>query len=342
MLIEEEITVEHLNSGWAKANNAITHACNKHLPDVGTAAKKASKALQERSSKHHAGKVISQLLPDTEVRDAVCRNLFYYWNMASNKYADRTFISLFSDHVRMTVGMVELFVIQKNHILVVADRTQLNFECESHYLSQVDATRIYHLPNDFVRHEVELRPAIISIMDKLGKTRIHPTARKAHSPGIIQFLEMTYGNTASIESEHIKDDFTPNEIIDARERIKAEIVHRRGQPAFRREMLKAYDSTCAFTGCKAVEVLDAAHIDPYKGEATNHPQNGLLLRTDIHTLFDLGLITIDNEKMTIIVSSALMETEYKQLSGHKIKLPCHVDKHPSKAALEKHRTMSKL
>ena len=52
-------------------------------------------------------------------------------------------------------------------------------------------------------------------------------------------------------------------------------------------------------GCDVVAVLKATHIMPYRGEETNHPSNGLLLRADLHTLFDVGLLTIDPKTMTV-------------------------------------------
>ncbi len=83
--------------------------------------------------------------------------------------------------------------------------------------------------------------------------------------------------------------FDLSEISDARERTLSAIVRRRGQPAFRRRVLAAYNGRCAITRCPLDYVLDAAHIVPYKGPKTHHVGNGLLLRTDLHTLFDLQI-----------------------------------------------------
>jgi putative restriction endonuclease len=91
--------------------------------------------------------------------------------------------------------------------------------------------------------------------------------------------------------------FDPGNIMDGRERIVASIVIRRGQPEFRRILIRAYKGRCAVSGCDAIEVLEAAHIMPYLGQDTNHPSNGILLRADIHTLFDLGLLSIDTDTM---------------------------------------------
>ena len=47
------------------------------------------------------------------------------------------------------------------------------------------------------------------------------------------------------------------------------------------------------TECDVRETLEACHIYPYMGPKTNHIQNGIILRSDLHTLYDRGLIGID-------------------------------------------------
>ena len=59
-----------------------------------------------------------------------------------------------------------------------------------------------------------------------------------------------------------------------------------------------------------VEVLKAAHIFPYRGPDTNKVENGLLLRADIHTLFDSGKIAINAKKMTVLVDKSLEDSDY--------------------------------
>ena len=59
--------------------------------------------------------------------------------------------------------------------------------------------------------------------------------------------------------------------------------------------MTAYGHRCCVTGENALEVLDAAHIQPYVNRKSNHLQNGLTLRMDLRNLFDAGLLTIDDE-----------------------------------------------
>ncbi len=124
---------------------------------------------------------------------------------------------------------------------------------------------------------------------------------------------------------------------DSRERILASIVRRRGQSKFRNSLLGIYNKRCAITGNRAVEALEAAHISPFRGEDTNHVTNGLLLRADIHTLFDLHLICVDTETMTVLLSPQLKNTGYHHLAGKPLRVSESRLFHPSKEALDEHR-----
>lgn len=112
----------------------------------------------------------------------------------------------------------------------------------------------------------------------------------------------------------------PHNSKDARERIEAIIVQRRGQPKFRKKLLEAYNNRCAISGCDCPDALKAAHIQPYMGVHTNHTANGILLRSDLHTLLDLGKISISSD-FRVIVSLGHRRTVYGKLHNQEIKLP---------------------
>ncbi len=101
-------------------------------------------------------------------------------------------------------------------------------------------------------------------------------------------------------------------------------------------MLAAYQYRCAITGCDAVEALEAAHITPYRGDHTNHVQNGLLLRADLHSLFDLGLVSIDPKTMTVVIAADLVGTTYGEFAGMDLSLLSDPEQRPSTDALAKH------
>jgi putative restriction endonuclease len=129
---------------------------------------------------------------------------------------------------------------------------------------------------------------------------------------------------------------------EQRERVKASVVRRRGQAAFRRKVLAAYGGRCAVTGTDVLPALDAAHISPYSGPASDHIENGLLLRSDIHALFDLGLLAIDSASMRCLLDSSLASTSYADLEHRKLRLPIDGAKQPSALALDAHRLWAQL
>lgn len=128
------------------------------------------------------------------------------------------------------------------------------------------------------------------------------------------------------------EEFTPEDVEDAKVKVTRSVALRRGQPKFRKKLLSAYKNTCAVTGTTFPPILEAAHIVPYMGEKTNHVTNGILLRGDIHTLFDLGLLGI-NEHYEIVVSISMKDTEYEAYNGKSIQLPINIAEQPSIPAL---------
>lgn len=132
------------------------------------------------------------------------------------------------------------------------------------------------------------------------------------------------------------DFFDPKSVIDERKKSLRAIVQRQGQSSFRKKLLHAYGNKCPVTGCDVEQALEAAHISPYMGPSTNSVQNGLPLRSDVHTLWDLGYIAVNSSNMTIIVHPKLKSTEYAKFNGLKLKIPQDLNDGPSKAALDMH------
>jgi len=108
---------------------------------------------------------------------------------------------------------------------------------------------------------------------------------------------------------------------DERAQSLAMVVRRQGQPAFRSALISAYEGRCAITGCDVIDVLEAAHIYPYRNASTNHPSNGLLLRADVHTLFDLHLLSIDPQSSCVVLPDKLSDTTYGHLAGTALRRP---------------------
>ncbi|WP_194726432.1 HNH endonuclease [Noviherbaspirillum malthae] len=137
------------------------------------------------------------------------------------------------------------------------------------------------------------------------------------------------------ESEVIEQHsyFNATDPQDERKRRLREVVQRRGQSEFRRALLLAYGERCAVTGCDAADALEAAHIIGYFGPASQHVSNGLLLRADIHTLFDLDLLSICPDTLQIHLAPALRATSYAPLHGKTLTCPSNPAFQPSREAL---------
>ena len=149
--------------------------------------------------------------------------------------------------------------------------------------------------------------------------------------------EVDQTKSESIGLTETHGDFDPNAVEDTRKRTTREINNREGQPAFRSGLLTAYEGRCAITGCAITQVLEAAHITPYLGPETNQISNGLLLRSDLHILWDNGLIFLDDDYNLRILPS-LESSEYGTLNGKAIYLPSLGSLRPSLAAIQAHRS----
>lgn len=134
-------------------------------------------------------------------------------------------------------------------------------------------------------------------------------------------LESTTLTEAGISSNPFVVDsssYSPKGVEDSRERTLRELIKRQGQGAFRSGLLTAYEGRCAVTGSAVKPVLEAAHVTPFLGPKTNHISNGLLLRSDLHTLWDRGLIYLRDD-LTLQVNPILEASEYSDLRGKKIR-----------------------
>jgi putative restriction endonuclease len=85
------------------------------------------------------------------------------------------------------------------------------------------------------------------------------------------------------------------------------VLPRLGQGAFRVLVTDAYGRRCAFTRERTLPVLEAAHIRPYSSGGKHELSNGLLLRSDVHKLFDLGYMTVDPATRQVLVSRRIKE-----------------------------------
>ncbi|MBU8902417.1 MAG: HNH endonuclease [Victivallales bacterium] len=93
---------------------------------------------------------------------------------------------------------------------------------------------------------------------------------------------------------------------------------RKGQQKFRKRLMYIYQNRCVVTGWGPDDVLEAAHIYPFSESGINQITNGLILRADIHCLFDSYLLNIHPETFEIVLDSSLEETGYWEFNKRKI------------------------
>ncbi len=115
---------------------------------------------------------------------------------------------------------------------------------------------------------------------------------------------------------------------------------RLGQGTFRVIVTDNYERRCAVTGEKALPALDAAHIRPVGDGGQHHVDNGLLLRSDVHRLYDKGYVTITPDGRFLV--SRRLKTDYDNgepympFHGEPIWMPREADRRPNREALEWH------
>lgn len=112
---------------------------------------------------------------------------------------------------------------------------------------------------------------------------------------------------------------------------------RKGQADFRKALIEAYNGRCAVSGCEIESALEAAHIIPdhLVGENGMDPRNGILLRADIHRLFDAGLIgfRFEGDNLQIVLSADLNTTTYSEYSARFLNLPTSTSLRPSERCI---------
>jgi putative restriction endonuclease len=170
-------------------------------------------------------------------------------------------------------------------------------------LIPISALRPFYINNYNRNMSIQLLDA--RLIDNFRHTSFHKATQMGLKPG--------------------DSDESKNNSIDTNEEesIYRQIKARRGQKKFRNDLRKRYGDKCIITGCKILDILEAAHIRPYKSKKDNHPSNGLLLRADIHTLFDLDLIGINPETLIVYVHVNIQKDGYEFLNGLSLEKHAH-------------------
>ena len=166
------------------------------------------------------------------------------------------------------------------------------------------------------------------------------------SPNIVSFKTYNTGDAEGLALwEAVNDRLSRSQFPGlAEEKARFGEPHlirpRLGQGAFRVLVTDIYQRRCAVTQERTLPALEAAHIRPYGEGGVHEAQNGLLLRRDIHSLFDAGYVTVTPD-LDFEVSRRIKEEfdngrHYYALHGQKISAPHEAAQRPDADALVWH------
>lgn len=132
-----------------------------------------------------------------------------------------------------------------------------------------------------------------------------------------------------------------DQVVAARSGAPSAIFPRLGQGIFRTAVTDEYQRRCSVTGERTLPALEAAHIRPYAAGGANSVNNGLLLRSDLHRLFDRGYVTVDSNDRRFIVSRRIKDDyengrEYYSLHGVVVRDTQTIGSAPSETNLQYH------
>ena len=151
-------------------------------------------------------------------------------------------------------------------------------------------------------------------------------------PTFVQSISIVAEDPGNTKGPVGEDQYTPS-FSDNRKRVLRAIRERRGQGPFRKKLIRRYGGKCMISGCDLLDVVEAAHVWPYRGPKDNHPDNGLLLKADLHTLFDLNLLGIHPDTLSVSIAKDARRGDYAALHG--CNLVVGKSQKPSRAALAK-------
>lgn len=145
-------------------------------------------------------------------------------------------------------------------------------------------------------------------------------------------MESTPAQTEELTYSYARPDIEE----DLRRWRETQLAIREGQAEFRKEIIAAYGAKCAITGYDLELALDAAHVRRYNGRHTNFVQNGILLRKDLHKLFDHGVFGIRPDDLSIVIDERAVKSRYVELQGMRLIKPTDQRLTPDPMLLEEH------
>jgi hypothetical protein len=171
-------------------------------------------------------------------------------------------------------------------------------------------------PDSFA--SLEAAAETLSILRSLNSAQLGKSSyRMMMDHELIQELEDSLPNESQASAPSPTMEMAMLKVDRRTVRTQVSVI-RPGQSNFRSTMLIRYGGECCISGCRVDTLLEAAHIIPYRGDQSDDASNGLLLRVDLHRLFDAHLITINPVTLTVEVASSVHDAGYQAFHGKRI------------------------
>lgn len=171
-------------------------------------------------------------------------------------------------------------------------------------------------PDSFA--SLEAAAETLSILRSLNAAQLGRSSyRLMMDHELIQELEDSLPNESQASAPSPKMEMAMLKVDRRTVRTQVSVI-RPGQSNFRSTMLTRYGGECCISGCRVETLLEAAHIIPYRGDQSDDASNGLLLRVDLHRLFDAHMLTINPVTLTVEVASSVGDAGYQAFHGKRM------------------------
>ncbi len=236
----------------------------------------------------------------------------------------------------------------KAHLRAIYHRSAITAALADPALSTKPSKTYYVVSPD--GRQVDMRSLGTHIDERWGRMHTNLIAECLMDQGFVvrcptrlSSYEKAFGRF--IENGHLcfDDEEAAEPAAERRRSVLRTVTERPGQGRFRRALLQVYGGKCAMSGVDHELVLQAAHIQSVARGGSDALRNGLLLRADLHLLFDAARIAVDESNWTILIHPTIERLSYvADLAGQKLRLPRRRADRPDPALLREHRRVAGL
>lgn len=195
-------------------------------------------------------------------------------------------------------------------------------------LLSITLNRVERLPRPFGLRDLGDGPTGSRLLDHARAHRHHQAylIEDTDYPDFIKIVELR-SNALPDEVRFGGDTEWDREVRNHKDSLLEGLRNRRhtpqkarpGQKKFRDDLFERHNGRCVLSDCNVPEALEAAHVMPHTGDPVwDQPENGMLLRRDIHALFDAMLWSIDPKSNRVQVAAQLKNTDYDRLHGREV------------------------